>query len=125
MYIAKDKSECSINLKVHDEMMKKTESCSYLGDVLSSDGSLDLTIEERRQRGVGIATQITGMVNQLSLGHFYYKIGFMLRNCMLVNGILTNSEIWYNVSKKNLDTLESTDTFLMRKLHKGHSTTAK
>ena len=79
------KSECFINLKVHDEIIKKTESCSYLGDILSSDGSLELTIEERQQKGVGIATQITGMVNQLSLGHFYYKIGFLLRNCMIVN----------------------------------------
>ena len=125
IHIARNKSESFIDLKVHEEKMKKSESCSYLGDVLSSDGSLDLTIEERRQKGVGLTTQITAMVNQLSLGHFYYKIGFMLRNCMYINGTLTNSEIWYNVSTKNLETLEKGDLMLIRKLLKGHSKTAR
>ena len=125
IHIAKKKTESLINLKVHNQKMKKSESCSYLGDRLSSDGTLDLTIEERRQKGVGLVTQITGMVNQLSFGNFYFKIAFMFRNCMYVNGILTNSEIWYNLSKKNQDILQAGDIMLVRKLLKGHSKTAK
>ena len=38
---------------------------------------------------------------------------------------LTNSEIWYNESKSNLETLESGDLMLIRKQIKGHSKTAK
>ena len=49
----------------------------------------------------------------------------MLRNCMFINGTLTNSECWYNVNKKHLETLESGDLMLIRKLIKGHSKTAK
>ena len=125
IHIAKKKTESLINLKVHNQKMKKSESCSYLGDRLSSDGTLDLTIEERRQKGVGLVTQITGMVNQLSFGNFYFKIAFMFRNCMYVNGILTNSEIWHNLSKKNQDILQAGDIMLVRNLLKGHSKTAK
>ena len=125
IHIAKNKKKSLINLKVHEEKMKKSEKCSYLGDIISFDGSLDNTIEARRQKGVGLVTQITAMVDQLSLGHFYFKISFMLRNCMFINGILTNSEIWYNVSKKHIETLENGDNMLIRKLLKGHSKTAK
>ena len=44
---------------------------------------------------------------------------------MFINGTLTNSECWYNVNKKHLETLESGDLMLIRKLIKGHSKTAK
>jgi hypothetical protein len=43
---------------------------------------------------------------------------------MYMNGTLTNSEIWYNVSKSNIETLESKDLMLIRKLIKGHLKTA-
>ena len=124
MYIAKNKSECSINLKVHDEMMKKTESCSYLGDVLSSDGSLDLTIEERRQKGVGIVSQISSILSSISMGFFFMEIAFTLRESLLINGTLTNSEVWPNIRKEHLESLEAADLNLMRKIFNSHSKTA-
>ena len=99
LHISKKKSECLINLKVHNGEMMKADNCAYLGDRISTDGSLDLTIEERRQKGVGLVTQISGMVNQLSLGHFYFKIGFMLRNCIIIICLFrTQMNIkWYSI----------------------------
>jgi hypothetical protein len=49
IHIARKKTESLINLKVHNQKIKKSESCSYLGDRLSSDGTLDLTIAHRRK----------------------------------------------------------------------------
>ena len=43
----------------------------------------------------------------------------------MINGILTNSEVWYSVKKKHLDVLESLDLMLLRKFFKAHSKTAK
>ena len=65
--------------------MKKSEECSYLGDILSVKGSVDEKIERKRQ--------ISGMINGLSLGHYYIKIVFVLRETMLLNGTLTNIEV--------------------------------
>ena len=78
--------------------MKKSEECSYLGDILSTTGSVDNTIEKRRQKGIGIISQITGIINGLSLGHYYFKIAFIFRESMLLNGILTNLEVWHPVT---------------------------
>ena len=65
------------------------------------------------------------MVNGISLGHHYYRIAFMCRECMLLNGILTNSEVWYPINDTQLEVLEDIDLMLIRKLMKGHAKTAK
>ena len=44
---------------------------------------------------------------------------------MLLNGILTNSEVWYPTTDTQLEILEDIDLMLMRKLMKGHAKTAK
>ena len=105
--------------------MKKSKECSYLGDIITSSGSIDATIESRRQKGVGLCSQITGMVNGLSLGHYYFKISFLLRESMLLNGILTNAEILYPIISNQLEVLENVDLMLIRKLVKGHSKAPK
>ena len=53
------------------------------------------------------------MVNGISLGHHYYRIAFMFRECMLLNGILTNSEVWYPSNDTQLEVLEDIDLMLI------------
>ena len=125
MHISKTPTSCYNSLKAGSATMKKSTVCSYLGDFLSSSGSLDATIENRRQKGIGLCSQITGMVDGLSLGHFYYKISFMFRECKLLNGILTNTEIWYPITNTQIEVLEDIDLMFIRKLVKGHAKTAK
>ena len=43
---------------------------------------------------------------------------------MLLNGILPNSEVWFNVKEEHLTLLESADIDLMRKIFDAHSKTA-
>ena len=125
LHFSKSSSKCYTSLKSDKSTMKKSSKCSYLGDILSTDGSIDATIEQRRQKGIGICSQITGIVNGLSLGNYYFKIGFFLREVMLINGILTNSDVWYPVKDSQIEILEKVDLMLLRKLTNGHSKTAK
>ena len=105
---------CNTALKVHDDAMEKKTTAPYLGDILSSDGSLDATIEDRRQKGVGIITKINGMVSNVSLGIHFFRIALTLRESMLINGILTNSEVWYGVKEKHFEELENQDLTLLQ-----------
>ena len=125
LHFSKKSSSCYSNLKVDNLEMKKSEECSYLGDILSSNGSIDATIESRRQKEIGIVNQITGMVSGLSLGHYFFQISFLLRESMLLNGYLTNSEVWYPINTNQIDILEDIDLMLIRKLVKGHSKAPK
>ena len=125
IHVGKNNLDCDTFLKVHEDEMKKAQEGAYLGDILSYDGKPDKTIENRRQKGIGICSQITGLMNSVSLGFFFFNISFTLRNSMLVNGILTNAEVWNDVKMKQIETLESVDLLLLRKIFNAHSMTAK
>ena len=88
-------------------------------------GSVDNTIEKRRQKGIGICSQITGIINGLSLGHYYFKIAFIFRETLLLNGILTNLEVWHPVTDTKLEILEKVDQNYLKKILKSHSKTPK
>ena len=54
---------CDTNLKVHEDQMKKVHDGAYLGDIISADGTIDKLIESRRQKGIGICSQVTGIMS--------------------------------------------------------------
>ena len=125
LHISKRNTTCYSELKADNVVMKKSTVCSYLGDIICSSGSVDATIESRRQKGIGLCSQIIGIVNGLSLGHYYFKISFLLRESMLINGMLTSAEIWFPVSNKQIEVLVNIDLMLIRKLVNGHSKAPK
>ena len=120
---SKEVKSCDLTLNVNGEEMKSASEAKYLGDVLNAEGTVDSTIEERRQKGIGIANQISSMPNSISLGFYYIDIAMMLREAKLVNGTLTNAEVWPYLNKENLSCLEAADLSLMRTIFKAHSKT--
>ena len=46
------------------------------------------------------------------------------QDSLLLNGVLTNSEVWYNVKEEHLKKLESADNDMMRKIFNAHHKTA-
>ena len=65
------------------------------------------------------------MNNGLILGHYYFKLAFLFRETMLLNGMLTNLEVWHPVSSNQLKVLEKIDANFLRKTLKSHSKTPK
>ena len=114
-------NECS-SLKVQDTQMRKEPTVKYLGDQVNSTGSVKATIEERRGKAFGISAEILSIANSVPLGQWRVKSGIMLRQAMLVNGILFNSECWQgpNVDKE-IRTLDKPDQALLRGLMTGHA----
>ena len=88
---------------------------------MDKSGKVKPNIEARKARGFGIVTNILGIVNEIPLGHWRVDAGLRLRQAMLVNGILFNSEAWHGVSKADLSVLEKVDESLLRGLLKGHA----
>ena len=66
--------------------MKSATEAKYLGDILNEEGKIDSTIEERRQKGIGIVNQICSILNILRF-HYLDK-ALTLREARLVNGTL-------------------------------------
>ena len=53
---------------------------------------------------------------KISLGKDYFKIALLLRESQFLNGILTNAEVWYALSKADIEQLEELDRQLLRKI---------
>ena len=104
--------------------MKASTGQKYLGDIISNNGSIRNTIEERKSKGFGIVNEIIAILCDIPLGRFKMEIGLRLRQAMLLNGILFNSEAWYDISETEIKMLEAVDEHLLRALVKAHSKTA-
>ena len=103
--------------------MTNSNQQKYLGDLINTSGTIRNTIEERRNKGMGIANEIIAILNEIPLGRYKMEIGLKLRQAMLINGMLYNSEAWHNVTESEIRLLESVDEFLLRALVKAHSKT--
>ena len=115
------KMEC-VNLKVHDEEMKTSLQEKYLGDLISN-GTVRNTIEERKNKGFGIVNEIMAILDEIPLGKYKMEIGLKLRQAMLINGMLYNSEAWHAITEAEIRILETVDESLLRALVNGHAKT--
>jgi hypothetical protein len=115
MHIGKRKMDCQ-RLHVHGYPMKEVSKDTYLGDIISSDGKNTLNIDSRVSKGVGIVSQIMDILKSVSFGSHHFQIAATLREAMLVNGLLTNSEVWYGLSTAEVSRLEEVDKLLLRQI---------
>ena len=65
------------------------------------------------------------MLHQVSLGHFYFEIGLVLRDSILVSKLVSSSESWYNITKQDYKKLESIDEMFYRRLFNVQSSVPK
>ena len=103
--------------------MKDSTKEKYLGDIIHESGKIRHTVEERRDKGLAIVAEILAILDEIPLGKFKFEIGLKLRQAMLINGILFNSEAWHAVTEYELKMLEKVDEYLLRSLVDGHSKT--
>jgi hypothetical protein len=63
------------------------------------------------------------ILDEVPLGKHRVDVAFKLREAMLLNGILFNSEAWHGVTKLQIKELEKIDENLIRRILKAHSKT--
>ena len=99
-----------------DFKMESKEDVKYLGDIIATDGSNVKNVENRKAKASGAVKQILSILDEICFGPFFFEIAMVLRNSLLVNSLLTNSEAWYGLTKQDIDTLESADLLLLRRI---------
>ena len=117
------KNEFCPTLLVHDTMMPEAASDTYLGDVISGDGSNKLNIQSRVSKGLGRIAQIMSMVEKISLGRHYFKVAFLPRESIFLSSVLTNSEVWYGVTKADIEELYILDRSLLKRIFSAPNST--
>ena len=115
LHIGRTKMDCE-ELKVHGCPMKEVRNETYLGDIISSDGRNTLNIESRVSKGLGIVSQVMDVLKSVTFGVHYFETAATLREAMLVNGLLTNSEVGYGLTDAEVTKLEEVDRLLLRQI---------
>ena len=75
-------------------------------------------MKDRVGKGVGIISQIISILETVTFGMYYFEIAMTLRESMFLSGILTYSDIWYNLKDSEIEELEELDRMLLRKIFK-------
>ena len=96
-------------------MEEKTEQV-YLGDVISSDGKHSKNIQARKNKSLGVITQIMEILQKVFFGKYFFEVAIVLRTSLLLSSLLLNSEAWVNLSEKDVRSLEQTDEILLSKI---------
>ena len=101
-------------IKVHEHIMKDADKEKYLGDWIDKTGKIQETINSRKSKGHGIVANILSILNEVPFGKHRVEVGLKLREAMLINGMLFNSEAWHGVTNAQVATLEAVDLALLR-----------
>ena len=120
VHIGKNEHKCH-DLRVHTGKMTNAKQEKYLGDIIHKSGMLRHTVEARVAKGYGAVSTILAIVSEIPLGHWKLQAGLQLRQALLLNGILFNSEAWHAISKAEIEHIEKVDEALLRGLLKAHS----
>ena len=123
MHVGKNEKSCK-QLTVNGCAMTTSSKQTYLGDVLSSNGKIDLNITERYNKGLGVANQVFSILKEVHFGHYYFEMAVLFRDSMLVNSILCSVEALYGVKKAHVEKLEAVDRILLRKVLNARYATA-
>ena len=104
------KSKFCPSLKVHGTIMPMPEVTEekFLGDIISSDGKNHKNIKNRLSKGIGISTQIINLLKITSFGSHYFEKAIILRDSMLINGIITNEQ--------EINEFEAIDKLFLKKI---------
>ena len=62
-------------------------------------------------------------MDNVSFGPHMFDIAVLLRESMLINGTMTNAEVWYNVTKSEIEEFENLDRLFFRRLLEVPATT--
>ena len=82
-------------------------------------------VKARVNKGTGITRKILTLLDGIPFGQSHFEAGVLLRNSLLASSMLFNSEAWYNLSKAELDLLETVDLTLLRGILKAPKSTPK
>ena len=113
------------DIEIEEAKMEEKNSEKYLGDIISDDGRNINNIKARVSKGKGIISRIMTYLDGIPFGKFYFEIAIILRNSLMLSSILFNSEAWYNLSKAELDLIESVDLMFLRSILKTPKSTPK
>ena len=121
LHIGKNKCDNCASISVNEEDIKESHKEKYQGDYLSDKANPAATILDRKQKGFGILSEITAILEYIPLGVRRCEIGLTLRQSWFINGTLYNSEVWCAYTIHDIKMLEMLDRKILRQILGAHA----
>ena len=90
----------------NEKLVIESEKEKYLDNNPSKYANPLDTVKDRRQKGIGILSNIRAMLEDVLLGKKRLEVGLTLREAWFLNGILYNSEVWCSYKRADLKVIE-------------------
>ena len=65
---------------------------------------------------MGNINKIVTTLSERPFGKHYFQAFRLMRESILLGGMLTNAESWINITQKDIEELEKSDTILLKKV---------
>ena len=98
------------------EDMKSVQSQNYFRQIIQSDGKNDKNVKVRTDKAFGNVDRIKNALSERPYGKHSFKAALLMRQAMLLGGMLSNAEAWTHLTEVNLAKLQMPDTFLLKAL---------
>ena len=98
------------------EEIKEVQEKKYLVDIISSDGFNRKNNKDRTDNAIGNVNKTVSSLKEKPYGKHSYLAASLMRDAILLGGMLSNSEAWINVPKEDLTSHQKPDTFLQKEL---------
>ena len=115
LHIGRNNTHCP-SLFANGRELEEVKEVEYLGDVVVGNATCEANIKVRVAKGMGIVNEIFNILDQVSFGQYYFKIALLLRESLLVNSVLYNSSVWYNLKPQDIKELEYVDKVFFSRL---------
>ena len=106
------------------ENMEVKQEQTYLGDLLSADGTHTKKVQQRSNKGLGTINQIMSILESTYYGKYFFEVATILRESLFLSSLLLNSEAWVNYNDKDVRILEQCDEILLSKILSSDSNTS-
>ena len=109
IHVGKKAPQLCPQLSVHDETTKTTSSETYIGDIFFEWFEHLCKIWEKYWK----IKAIFSLLQDISVGEYYFEMAMLFRSSMLINSILCSSEVLYWVKSKHLQILKRCDKLFL------------
>ena len=89
------------------------------------DTSAAQLVKSKIAMGNGIVSKIMTILDAFPFGSHHFEIGLILSDSLMTSSLLCNSEAWYNITKNEMELLETVNTTLLRRILNAPKYTAK
>ena len=120
----KKKKDPLPELIIGEDVIENASTIEYLGDIFNSKGDNTDMIKDRIQRGTAAMISIEAILADLQLGTHTVSVYLLLYHSLFLSTMLFNSQAWSNLTKKDLENLQTCQLKMLKKIIGGARSTS-